>query len=165
MTMLALIIAAVLQTAPVCAIKLPEPAAITAFVAAHPSALRNRRRYTLDQISIPQTTDGAILKRLEPLHSNDEVAAYLTEAGVAFTRGPATFDTLLALEDLSQKIAAVPPGEPFVVPLGGRFLINEVKSFQAMPMTPEIARLTARNLILRQAVDDCQRSLDDQPQK
>jgi len=165
MIMLALAFAALLQTDPACAIKLPDAAAISTYIAAHPSAFRNRRRYALDQISIPQTTDRAILKQLEPLHSNDAVASALTDAGVVFTRGPATFDSALAPEDLSQKLGALPPGEPFVVPVNGRFLINAIKSFQAVPMTAEISRLTARNLMLRQAIDDCQRSLDDKLSK
>jgi len=161
MTMLALALAAALQIAPACSAKLPDPAAISAYIAAHPSAFRNRRRYALDQIAIPQTTDRAILKQLEPLHSNDAVASALTAAGVVFTRGPATFDSALAPEDLSQKLAVLPSGEPFVIPANGRFLINEIKSFQAVPMTLEVSRATARNLMLRRSVDDCQRSLDD----
>jgi len=165
MPMLALAFAALLQIDPACSVKLPAEATITAYITAHPSAFRNRRRYALDQISIPQTTDGAILKKLEPLHNNDQVASALTDAGVAFTRGPATFDSGFAPEDLSQKLAALPPSEPFVIPVKDRFLINEIKSFQAVPMTAEISRLTARNLILRQAIDDCQRSLDDKLQK
>ena len=69
------------------------------------------------------------------------------------------------MEDLSERLGVLPPGEPFVVPVGDRFLINEIKSFQPVRMTPEISRLTACNLVLRQAIDDCQRSLDDKLQK
>ena len=136
------------------AIPLPDQTAITGFIASHPAAFGERKRYELDQISIPQSTDRAILKQLEPIHNIDQVAALLTAAGVKFTRGPAAFDSALAPPELSQKIAALPPGEPFVVPFNGRFLVNVITSVKLMPMTSDDSKPAALELMRQQSLND-----------
>jgi len=134
-------------------IPLPDQASIDAFIAAHPAAFSERKRYTLDQIAIPQSTDRAVLKQLEPAHTMDQVAAVLTAAGVKFTRAPATFDTALAPPQLAQKVATLPPGEPFVVPINGRFLVNSVKSSEPVPMNAEDAKPAALELMRQQSLN------------
>jgi EpsD family peptidyl-prolyl cis-trans isomerase len=135
-------------------IPLPDQAGIEGFITSHPAAFGERKRYTLDQISIPQSTDRTILKQLEPVHNIDQVASILTGAGVKFTRGPATFDSAMAPPELSQKIAALPPGEPFVVPVNGRFLVNAIKSVEPVPMSVDDAKPQALEMMRQQSLND-----------
>jgi EpsD family peptidyl-prolyl cis-trans isomerase len=135
-------------------IPLPDQAKVDAFIQSHPYAFAARKRYTIEQIAIPQSTDRAILKQLEPAHSLEQVASILTGAGVKFTRGPATFDTALAPGELAQKIETLPPGEPFVVPLNGRYLVNAVKSVEPVPMNADDAKPAALELIRQQSLND-----------
>jgi hypothetical protein len=160
MLLLGLALAGALQDDSACTSKLPNQAAISAYIAAHPSAFRNPRRYALDQITIPQSTDHAILLQLEPIRTNDEAAAILKRAGVAFKRGPAVFDTTKATEELSQKFASLPPGELFFTPVDDRFIIFQIKSFQRVPMTPAASKAAARIRLLEQSLKDCQKSLE-----
>jgi len=143
-------------------IPLPDQAAIDAFIASHPAAFSERKRYTLDQIAIPQSTDRAVLEKLTPAHTLEQVATILTGAGIKFTRGPATFDTALAPPQLAQRIATLPPGEPFVVPINGRFLVNSVKSSEPVPMNAEDAKPAALELMRQQSLNSAiQKQLSD----
>lgn len=133
-------------------IPLPDETAVNNFIGTHPSAFAGRRRYQLDQISFPQSTDPAVLKQIEPAHSIEEVASILTGAGVKFARGPAAVDTAGVPPEFAERIAALPPGEPFVTPFNGRFLVNAIKAVEPVPMNADDAKPAAIELIRQQSL-------------
>ncbi|MBO9499951.1 MAG: SurA N-terminal domain-containing protein [Novosphingobium sp.] len=135
-------------------IALPDQAAVTKYIADHPGLFAGRKRYALDQIAFPLGTDENVLRQLEPAHTLDAVAAILTAAHVQFTRGPATLDTALTTPEVAQKIAELPPGEPFVLPLRGQYFVSVIKSETPVAVTDAESKPMAVQLIRNQGVED-----------
>lgn len=133
-------------------VALPDSAAVDAFIAANPSLFSARKRYTLDQITFDQPSNPQIVQQLEPAHSLDAVAATLSAGGVQFTRGTSTLDTAMLPPPVAAKIAALPPGEPFVTPDKGHVVASVITTTTAAPTPEQQARPAALELLRRQAL-------------
>lgn len=134
-------------------VALPDAAAVSRFIANNPTLFKGRKRYTLDQIAFAPPSNMAVLRQLEPAHSLEAVAAALTTAGIKFTQGSSVLDTATVPPALAQRIASLPPGEPFVVPAGGRFVVSVVKSVQDVPTADSEAQPAAIELIRRTNIE------------
>lgn len=135
-------------------ISLPDAAAVDAFIASTPSVFSQRKRYTLNQIVFNQPTDATFLQKLAPAHTLDAIAAILTAAQVQFVRGVGKLDTGAVPPEIAAKIAALPPGEPFLLPDNGRIVASVIQSAEPVPVTPEEARPIAVNVLRQKALQD-----------
>lgn len=100
--------------------KLPDPAAVDAFMAANPDMFADRTVLLLDQLQFVAPTGAEQLQMLKGDHSISELAASLTGMGIPFVRTDAKLDTATVPPAVLKQIYALPPGEPFIVPIGGR---------------------------------------------
>jgi len=66
------------------------------------------------------------LSILKPDHDMGAVIRHLVELGIAFERSPVTLDLAALPPDLVKAIAALPKGEPFVLPTGKMITVNVV---------------------------------------
>ena len=142
-------------------ISLPDSVAVTRFIASNPTMFNERRRYALDQIAFSQPADAKILKDLAPAHSLDAIAAILTAHGIQFSRGKGQLDSAIIPPAMADRIASLPPGEPFLVPDKGRMVASTISSMEKTPTPDEQAKPAALNLLRQQSLSDVmQRQLD-----
>lgn len=132
---------------------LPRPRAgeIQRYMTDNPSLFAQRQLWLVDQLEFTPVRDPRKLMTLKDVHSLDALAAGLQKIGIAFDRGKAMMDTGQLDPRLVQKINALPPGEPFILPLEGRNLAGVIISREPMVATPQIARTTAAQVIDTQA--------------
>jgi len=135
-------------------VTLPDAAAVDDFINSHPTIFSQRKRYTLNQIIFAPPSDPAVVKQLEPAHSLDAIAAILTAAHVPFARGVGNLDSAAIPAEVATKIAALPPGEPFLLPDNGRIVASVIQQAQPLPVTPEEARPAATNMIRQKSLQD-----------
>ena len=98
--------------------------------------------WVLDQISFPITDDEtykAALKAIEPDHSMESVATHLALLGIKFERTIVTADTTKIPPELLAQLKALPPNEPFALPITGRMTINGILSRRNGPAGPGAA--------------------------
>lgn len=132
---------------------LPNGAAADQFVAANPSLFGERKRYQLDQVAFPMTNDPALGKKLQAAKSMDAIVAALKESGVQYQSGKGQLDTGGIPPDAARKIAALPAGEPFLVPQGGQVVASVIRSSETVPVAGDQAKAGATAIIRRQAVE------------
>ena len=128
-------------------IRVPNEAALDKYVADHPSRFADRTLLRLDQIRFPMPADPTKLRALEADHSMDAVAATLKGLGVDFERVPATLDSSQLPPTVMTRIAALPAGEPFMVPDGGLVSVSVVNGRLPAPLVGAAARPIAVQMI------------------
>ena len=133
-------------------IKLPNQRAIDAFIAANPGMFANRTILNLDQLQFVAPTGAEQLSRLKNDHSLDQLAASLNAMGVTFVRMPAKLDTATVPAAVLQQIYALPAGEPFIVPIGGRMYASVITSRESANASPDENRRIAVEAIRRQTL-------------
>jgi EpsD family peptidyl-prolyl cis-trans isomerase len=135
-------------------ISLPDGAAVDRYIATNPTMFSARRRYSLDQITFPQPANPKILKDLGPAHSLDSIAAILSANGVQFSRGKGQLDTATLPPAVANRLAALPSGEPFLVPDKGRMVASVITATQAFPTPEQEAKPAAVNLMRQQSLSE-----------
>ena len=139
----------------------PDTAAADQFMAENASLFAGRKRYTLDQIVFPAKPDPVLAAKLKDAKTMPQVEAALTSSGIAFQRGTARLDTAQLAPAIGAKIAALPPGEPFLVPQAGQMVVNVIRSVESMPVPADQARPAAAELLRRQTVERAMRKQAD----
>jgi EpsD family peptidyl-prolyl cis-trans isomerase len=124
-------------------VKVPDPVALDRYIAANPQAFAQRKRYRLEQLQIDVPANPQRLKELESAHSIADVATRLTAMGIAFQRGNGTLDTATVPPATLQRIQALPAGEPFIVPSGGKLVISAIAGSEDVTLSTEQARQVA----------------------
>ncbi|MBX7539398.1 hypothetical protein [Qipengyuania sphaerica] len=98
------------------AVATPTDAELSDYARSHPEAFEQRKLLEVDQITFPVLADPQALSALKDDHSMDEVAKSLTDMGVVFKRSRSQLDTAMLGADRLRQIAALPEGEPFILP-------------------------------------------------
>jgi EpsD family peptidyl-prolyl cis-trans isomerase len=119
----------------------------TRFENANPNIFAERKIFEVDQIRMNQPSDPAILAKLQPLKTLDEVVKLLADSKVPFQRGTTTLDAVGQNPKLVDAIVALPPQEVFVFPAGNQIMINQVKSARTEPFTGDAADKYAMNVL------------------
>ena len=101
-------------------IALPPPALIAA--ADKPKA----EVWSLEQLRIERATDPAKVEKLADAHSLKQAVDILDRLGVPFIHASATLHPDSLPADVRTQIAALPQGEPFVLPDGKFISINVI---------------------------------------
>lgn len=121
-------------------IKVPDNTQVDQYIAAHPTMFGDRKRFKLDQLQIDIPSDPKRLKELESAHTLAEVETRLTAMGIAFQRGNGTLDTATIQPAILQRLQSLPPGEPFIVPNGGKLVINSITAVEPVALPADEAR-------------------------
>jgi EpsD family peptidyl-prolyl cis-trans isomerase len=119
----------------------------TRFENANPNIFAERKIFEVDQIRMNQPSDRAILAKLQPLKTLDEVVNLLTESKIPFQRGSTAIDAVGQNPKLIDAIVALPPQEVFVFPVGNQIMINQVKNVRTEPFTGDAANKYAMNVL------------------
>lgn len=130
---------------------MPQPSAdeVNNFVSSNPMMFEQRKTFVVDQIMVPRA-DQALATALQPTKTLAEARAVLTQRKVPSSETVGVIDALTIPPEAAKQIAALPPGEVFVIPSGGGMRINQVRSSQTNPITGEQAQAIAREMLTRQ---------------
>lgn len=120
--------------------QLPSDREIQAFMASHPGIFADRQTWNLDQVQYNTPNNPAFVADMKNAHSIDQLIAVLEKYKVPFTRQKNRLDTAVVPADLFAKLASLPAGEPFVVPLGNRAVASAIVSKEPHPLTGDEAK-------------------------
>ncbi|MBB5686637.1 EpsD family peptidyl-prolyl cis-trans isomerase [Sphingobium boeckii] len=122
------------------AIRVPDAGAIDKYIAEHPAMFTGRTRYKVDQLQFDMPGDVAQLKKLEGDHSLEAVAASLTAMGIKFQRGAGAIDSGAIPPETLKQIVALPAGEPFIVPAGGKVVVSVITGSEPLLVPADQSR-------------------------
>lgn len=140
----------------------PDAAAATQFMARNPTLFAGRKRYQLDQIVFQAVNDPSLEAKLKPAKTLSDVEAVLKGAGIPFQHGNTQLDTASLPPAIATRIAALPPGEPFLVPQKGQVVVNVIRSTEDVPVPAQQAQPAAVEILRRQGVEQAMRKQVDQ---
>jgi len=130
--------------------KLPDQAAVDAFIAQNPYQFGQRQILALQQIAIEAPSDPKALAPLADAHSLDAVAATLTRLKIPFTRTSGRLDTASVPADALKRIFALPATEPFVLPANGKLYANVIVGREPVQMSQDDMRKAAMAALRQQ---------------
>jgi len=136
-----------LQAKMAAAVPAPTAEEATRFQAANPNLFAERKIFEVDQIRMNVPSDRAVLAKLQPLKTLDEVASLLTQNKIPFQRGTSTIDAIAQTPQLVNAIVTLPPQEVFVFPSGNQVLINQIRNTRVEPFTGDAANKYALNVL------------------
>lgn len=130
--------------------KLPTDAEIAAFQAKNPQAFSNRETWKLEQLQYDTPSDKAVLDQIAATKSLEQLASVLTAARIPFQRASNQLITSAIPAELYPQLAKLAPGEPFIVPAGGKSVASSIASKTPAPVDAATARTEAVNAMRRQ---------------
>ncbi len=130
--------------------KLPDQAAVDAFIAQNPYQFGQRQILALQQIAIDAPSDPKALAPLADAHSLDAVAATLTRLKIPFTRTSGRLDTASVPPEALKRIFALPATEPFVLPANGKLYANIITGREPVQMSQDEMRKAALGALRQQ---------------
>lgn len=143
-------------------VPLPDATAAQQFITDNPTMFAGRKRYQLDQVIFKAANDPALQAKLKPVKTLPEVESVLTNSGIKYQRGSTQLDTAMLPTPIAARIAALPPGEPFIVPQNGQIVVNVIRSTVDAPTPAPQAQSAAVEIMRRQAVEAAMRKQVDQ---
>lgn len=136
------------------AVPVPDASAAQKFIADTPTLFGERKRYTLDQIAFPMSNDQQLADKLKAAQTMAAVEAALDQAHVQYNRGSSVLDSAAMPPDAARKIAALKPGEPFLVPQNQQIIVSVITKTEAEPVSEQQATPVATQILRRQAVEE-----------
>lgn len=131
--------------------KVPQPSdeEVRNFVQSNPDQFANHKLFVVDQIIVRSVTPQ-LAKALEPVKSLAEAQQILAAAKVPSNSTTGVIDTLTIPPAAAKQIAALPPGEVFIIPSNDGVRINVIRSTQTSPIPEAQARQIATEMLSRQ---------------
>lgn len=123
------------------------------YVADHPNSFAQRKLYVVDQI-VSAPLPPAVMQQMQPLKTLADVQSLLQRSNIQHQNAVATIDGASADPDLIARIAQLPPGEVFVVPNGGGFVINQIRDTRTDPFTGDRAINAAMAILKRKRTQE-----------
>jgi len=127
--------------------QLPSDREIQTYVASHPEVFANREVWNLDQISYPTPGAKDVQAEIAAAHSIDQLVAVLAKHSIAYDRQKNRLDTSVVPPELYAKLNGLPPGEPFVLPVGNRSVASAIVGREPHPVTGDQAKPAAVDAI------------------
>jgi peptidyl-prolyl cis-trans isomerase C len=121
----------------------PTPAEVQAYIADHPEMFAQRTGYLIEQLQVPRRHTPDLFEALQPTKTLEEVEVVLKARNLPYRRVVLPMDTLRADPRISEAVAKLPAGEPFVIPSGAGFTVNRVRQSQVSPVTGRRAEVVA----------------------
>lgn len=135
-------------------IRVPDAAAIDKYIAENPTFFSQRTRYLVDQIQFPMPADPNQLKQLQDDHSLAAVTETLNALGIKYEQGRNVIDSGSVPPQVLKEILALPPGEPFVIPAGGRVLVSVITGSEPFVVPADKARPLAVQAIRNNSLNE-----------
>lgn len=130
--------------------KLPTDAEISTFQLKQPQVFAQREVWKLSQIQFGTPRDNTVGKEIVASQTLEQLTDALTRNHIPFQRGENQLVTSVIPSNMYAQLAALKPGEPFIVPNGERSVASVVTARQPAPLPAAAARTEALNLIRRQ---------------
>jgi len=130
--------------------QLPSPDEINRFAASRPNMFAKREIWGLDQLRYEMPKDERVTAQITATKTIEELAQVLTANGIRFVRGKNRLDTAIVPQDVYRRVAALPEGEPFVIPIGSHAVASVIVSREPAPLTVEAARPQAVAVMRRE---------------
>lgn len=122
----------------------PTPGEVKAYIAAHPEMFSQRTGYLIEQLQVPRPATPDLIEALRPTKTLEAVEQVLKARNLPYRRVVVPMDTLRTDPRISEAVANLPAGEPFILPSGGGgFTANRVRGSQAAPLTGKAAEAIA----------------------
>jgi peptidyl-prolyl cis-trans isomerase C len=128
---------------------LPTPEEVTKFEADHPEMFAKREIWTLQQLQYQTPKDPAVLAKIQQTKTLDQLAAVLRASGAEATPHTTKVDSAIFPQDVYNRVAALPAGEPFIVPGGDRSVASVIVSRESAPQSADQGRTATLNAIRR----------------
>lgn len=122
---------------------LPTDSDVAQFESSHPQMFAKREIWSLDQLRFRMPTSGPVMGQIPKTKSLPELAKVLSSNGIASTPVKATVDSSLVPQEIYEKIEALAPGEPFIVPVGTDAIASAILSRDPQPLTGDQAKTVA----------------------
>jgi peptidyl-prolyl cis-trans isomerase C len=133
-------------------VQMPSEAKVAEYVAANPQKFAARALYRVDQIIFSAGVKPDVLAALKPAQSLSDIATILTSKNVKFTRGAAKLDTAQVDRKVLATILGLPPGEPFVVPVGPNAVASVIVGKEDAPVDAAQQKRVAAEMIRQEAL-------------
>ena len=104
----------------------PSDEEVRQYVIDHPASFARRRIFIVDQIIVPETSDG-LLKQLEPVETMDQAVGVLARMGKTYRRTVGVIDALSIGGEAAEQMANLPPASVIIFPGGSDLRINRVR--------------------------------------
>jgi len=131
----------------------PTPAEVKAYIAAHPEMFAHRTGYLIEQLQVPRRHTPDMFEALRPTKTLEEAEAVLKARQMPYRRVVLPMDTLRADPRISEAVAKLPAGEPFVLPGAGGFTVNRVRGSKVSPVTGRQAEAIATERIQAERIN------------
>jgi len=141
-----------LETKVASSVPAPSNEEVTQFIQTNPNIFAERKLLAVDQIRALRPKDPAVVAKMEPFKTLDEIGAYLTQNHIPFQRGTNTMDTVGQDPKLVNAVMALPPHEVFIVSSGNEIMINQVRESSVQPFTGPDAVRYASSLLRQQHI-------------
>ena len=124
-------------------VRIPDPATVDKYIGDHPAVFAERKRFKVEQLQFEMPGDIEKLRQFEADHSLGAIADRLTAMGISFQRGNGSLDSGGMPPAMLKTILSLPPGEPFIVPAGGKVIANVVTGVDPIVVPQDQARQMA----------------------
>lgn len=132
----------------------PSNEEVQQFQETNPNLFAERKIFDVDQIRITRPSDPQLAKKLEPLKTLDDIAAYLNQNHILFQRGANMLDAVGQNPKLLSAIMALPPHEVFILSSADEIFVNMVTNVRTQPLVGDAAAKFAQNSLKAQHVQD-----------
>jgi peptidyl-prolyl cis-trans isomerase C len=139
-----------LGTRQINAAQLPSNDDINRFAASRPNMFAKREFWNLEQIRFEVPKDKRVIDQMAATKSLDDVAKLLSANGVRFARAKNRLDTAIVPLNIYGRVATLPAGEPFIIPVGNQAVASVIVSREPAPLTVEQARPQAVAVMRRE---------------
>lgn len=124
------------------------------YAADNPDQFAQRKLFSVEQIRIPTHERKALVEKLKPLATLEEVQAMLERDGVRFRREQGTLDAMQAQPAMVKQILALPADEIFVLPVAEGVTVNRVVEVRTDPVEADEAQRFALNYLRQKGISD-----------
>jgi len=124
------------------------------FINEHPDIFAQRKIFSVDQIRMARPSDPAIIKKLEPLKTLEDIETLLNQEKIPFQRAAGNIDAVGVDPRMIDAIVKLPAGEVFVIPSNDAVLVNQIKDTKIVPFAGPQAVDYATQVMTRQRTQE-----------
>lgn len=124
------------------------------YMADNPDLFTQRKLFSLEQIRAPLARGQALIDKLKPLTSLQEVEALFAREAVQFQRDMGTLDAMQSPPALVKQMLALPTGEIFILPLQDSLTVNRIIEIRTSPVDEGEAERFALRYLRHKGISD-----------
>jgi EpsD family peptidyl-prolyl cis-trans isomerase len=130
--------------------QLPSDADLARYEAGNPQMFAQREIWSLDQLRFHMPSSASVKDQIAKTKSLEALAAVLRANNIAATPARATIDSSVVPQNIYSRIAALPAGEPFIIPVGTEAVASAITARKAQPVAADEARAIALSALRKE---------------